>query len=329
MNTLTLKDWEKYYRQYPDAHVLQSPAWGELKSVFGWEPVCVASEKAAAQILFRRLPLGMSIAYIPKGPLGDDWQDLWPQIDAICHARKAVFLKVEPDYWDTEKEAVQDRFPGFIPSKPIQPWRTVLISLAGSEDDWLGAMKQKTRYNIHLAERKEVTVRTTDNVEVFHQLMKTTGERDQFGVHSQAYYQMAFDLFSARKECVILLAEYQGTPLGALMIFAHGGRAWYMYGASNDVERNRMPTYLLQWEAMKWAAAQGCSSYDLWGVPDCDEVELEASFEGRSDGLWGVYRFKRGFGGKVIRSAGAWDKVYNPLLYRSYLWWTGRRSEQG
>ncbi|HTX79311.1 MAG TPA: peptidoglycan bridge formation glycyltransferase FemA/FemB family protein [Longilinea sp.] len=329
MNTLTLADWETTYRQYPDAHILQSPAWGELKSAFGWKPVRVASDKAAAQVLFRQLPLGMSLAYVPKGPLGENWQDLWPQIDAVCRARKAVFLKVEPDVWDAESKTIQDYFPGFIPSKPIQPWRTVLVSLEGGEEGWLRVMKQKTRYNIHLAERKEVVVRPTDDLEVFHQLMKTTGERDRFGVHSKAYYQKAFDLFSARNECVILLAEYQNTPLGALMVFAHGGHAWYMYGASNDIERNRMPTYLLQWEAMRWAAAHGCKLYDLWGVPDCDEEELEASFERRSDGLWGVYRFKRGFGGKLTRSVGAWDKVYNPLLYRFYLWWSGHRSEQG
>jgi peptidoglycan pentaglycine glycine transferase (the first glycine) len=329
MNTLTLTDWENYYRLYPEAHVLQSPAWGELKTAFDWEAVRVAGDNAAAQVLFRKLPFGMSLAYIPKGPLGEGWSDLWPKIDAICRARKAVFLKVEPDYWEDESEAIQEQFSGFIPSKPIQPWRTVLVNLEGNEEDWLRVMKQKTRYNIHLAERKEVTIRTTNDLDVFYQLMKNTGERDGFGVHSKAYYQTAFDLFSARNGCVILLAEYQRTPLGALMIFAHGGRAWYMYGASNDIERNRMPTYLLQWEAMKWSAAHGCKLYDLWGVPDCDEEELEASFESRSDGLWGVYRFKRGFGGKLARSVGAWDKVYNPPLYRFYLWWTGRRSEQG
>ena len=106
-------------------------------------------------------------------------------------------------------------------------------------------------------------------------------------------------------------------------------RYCYMYGASSDEHRNLMPTYLLQWEAMLWAREQGCRSYDLWGVPDEDEETLEAEFTQRSDGLWGVYRFKRGFGGRLVRTAGAWDLVYAPLRYRLYTaalaWLTGGR----
>jgi lipid II:glycine glycyltransferase (peptidoglycan interpeptide bridge formation enzyme) len=82
-----------------------------------------------------------------------------------------------------------------------------------------------------------------------------------------------------------------------------------------------MPTYLLQWEAIRWAKARGCAEYDLWGVPDEDEETLEAQFESRHDGLWGVYRFKRGFGGQLKRAAQALDRVYNPLLYWIYLVW--------
>jgi lipid II:glycine glycyltransferase (peptidoglycan interpeptide bridge formation enzyme) len=86
-----------------------------------------------------------------------------------------------------------------------------------------------------------------------------------------------------------------------------------------------MPTYLLQWEAMRWARERGCTEYDLWGVPDADEDVLENNFSTRSDGLWGVYRFKRGFGGELRRTVGAWDRVYNPELYTAYRWWINRR----
>jgi peptidoglycan pentaglycine glycine transferase (the first glycine) len=108
------------------------------------------------------------------------------------------------------------------------------------------------------------------------------------------------------------------------VVFALGGCAYYLYGASTDEERNRMPTYLLQWRAMQWAKERGCTEYDLWGLPDEDEETLEAQFESRSDGLWGVYRFKRGFGGQVKRAAQALDRVYMPLLYRLYLWRMGK-----
>ncbi len=120
-----------------------------------------------------------------------------------------------------------------------------------------------------------------------------------FGVHSRDYYQRAYELFQPRGECILLLAEYQGEPISALMAFSRGQRAWYFYGASGNAHRERMPTYLLQWEAMRWARARGCLSYDLWGVPDYDESYLETHFSERSQGLWGVYRFKRGFGGQL------------------------------
>ncbi len=114
------------------------------------------------------------------------------------------------------------------------------------------------------------------------------------------------------------IAEHQGRLLAGLMVFAFGGKAWYLYGASADDGRELMPNYLLQWEAMRWAQAQGAQTYDLWGVPDEDEQTLETQFTQRSDGLWGVYRFKRGFGGRLVRVAGAWDWVYAPLQYRLY-----------
>jgi len=188
-------------------------------------------------------------------------------------------------------------------------------------------MKQKCRYNVRLAEKKGITVRAWDDLDGFHRLMQVTGGRDGFGVHSLEYYRKAYELFHPTGMAELLVAEFEGKPLAALMIFAVGKRSWYLYGASNDEERNRMPTYLLQWEAMRWAKARGCTEYDLWGVPDADEATLEAEFETRHDGLWGVYRFKRGFGGEVKRAAQALDRVYMPWLYWLYLWRVGNRGE--
>jgi len=317
--------WDAYMDKHPDAHLLQTFAWGALKSDFGWEAETVQNQDCGAQVLFRRLPLGLCVAYIPKGPIGKNWQSLWPQVDELCRQKRAVFLKVEPDAVDDEQEALEAVFDGFESGvKPIQPRQTIIISLEGEEEDWMARMKQKTRYNIRLAKRKNVEITETDDLDVFQSLMDATGERDGFGVHSQAYYQRAYELFAhsgaaaSLGNCAILLASFEGKPLASLMVFARGKRAWYFYGASNNEERNRMPTYLLQWEAMRWAAGRGCTEYDLWGVPDAPFEELEANFTKRYDGLWGVYRFKRGFGGQLVRSAGAWDRVYHPLMYRVY-----------
>ncbi|MEN4011200.1 MAG: peptidoglycan bridge formation glycyltransferase FemA/FemB family protein [Chloroflexota bacterium] len=331
MPILDSKQWNAFLSQHPSAHLLQTDEWGQLKAAFGWKPVKIGSPTSGAQILFRALPLGFSIAYIPKGPVGKEWGSLLPEIDEVCRRQRAIFLKIEPDRWEDEAAPLLlDGIGAYRQlAKPIQPRRTVEIDLAGSETDWLARMKQKTRYNIRLAQRKEVNIEFSADVAEFHRMILITGKRDGFGVHSLGYYQRAYDLFAPRGMCALLMARYDCKTLAALMVFAHGERGWYFYGASTDEERSRMPTYLLQWEAMRWAAARGCRVYDLWGIPDEDEQVLESEFANREDGLWGVYRFKRGFGGRVRRAVSAWDVIYSPALYRIYTLYTRFRSGEG
>jgi peptidoglycan pentaglycine glycine transferase (the first glycine) len=318
MAELSGEQWEDFISAFPDVHILQTRVWGDLKSRFGWEPVRVFNARAGAQVLFKVLPLGLRIAYLPKGPVGTECEGLWEEIDQICRRKNAIMLKVEPD--DDENGKYSGSRPyGFVESgSSVQPRRTIVLDLEGSEDEWLSRMKPKTRYNIRLAEKKGIVVNSWNDIDKFHQLMVATGDRDGFGVHSKEYYQAAHDLFAARGACELLVAEYDRVPLAALMVFAWGSRSWYLYGASTNIERNRMPTYLLQWRAMQWAAQKGCKAYDLWGVPDFSEEILEKQFEKHSDGLWGVYRFKRGFGGTVIRSAATWERVYRPVIHQIY-----------
>jgi lipid II:glycine glycyltransferase (peptidoglycan interpeptide bridge formation enzyme) len=326
MPEVSLADWKSFLINYPNAHMLQTGEWGELKSAFGWDPVRLTlDDGSGAQILFRRLPLGLTLAYLPKPAFSYQQvavsERFWVELDKVCKKRRAVFLKIEPDLWDSETVPISTlHIPLRTSPHNIQPPRSIIVDLSGTEDEILARMKQKTRYNIRLAQKKGVTVRPWDDLPAFHKMMLVTGGRDRFGVHSLDYYQRAYELFHPRGMAELLVAEYEGIPLAALMVFARGRRAWYIYGASNDEERNRMPTYLLQWEAMRWARASGAEGYDLWGVPDEDVESLEVNFTERSDGLWGVYRFKRGFGGELKRAAQALDRVYNPLLYKLYLW---------
>lgn len=309
---------DPFYSQTP--HLLQSPLWGQFKAEFGWEAEVFRSRDAWAQVLFRRLPLGLSIAYLPKGPVGLNWAQLWGQIDAACKRRGAIFLQVEPDLSESEiSPDLAQQFQGFNEEpRTIQPRSTILIDLRAEEGELLARMKQKTRYNIRLAEKKGGIVRETSDIQGFYQLMRTTGARDGFAVHDISYYQKAYDIFAPSGACVLLGAYQEQQPLAYLMLFLAGERSWYFYGASDDTSRNLMPTYLLQWEAMRWSKAHGATIYDLWGIPDASAEELEEQFMQRSDGLWGVYRFKRGFGGEVVRSAPAFIRVYQPLLYRAY-----------
>lgn len=308
-------------------HLLQSWAWGELKTQFGWGVERVAAGAACAQVLFRAAPGGLGcLAYVPRGPAaafgdGAGVRALLEAIRPSARKRRAICLKVEPNCEETPALEGLLRAMAFRPSpQTVQPRRTILVDLEGTPETVLERMKQKTRYNIRLAERKGVTIRagTETDLPAFYQLMEVTAERDRFAVHSEAYYTAAHRLMVPAGQGRLLLAEHEGQLLAGLVAIAFGDTACYMYGASSDEGRNLMPTYLLQWEAMRWAREQGCRWYDLWGVPDEEEAVLEAQFADRSDGLWGVYRFKRGFGGRLMRTAGAWDLVYAPLRYRMY-----------
>ena len=322
MPIVSLTDWNQFLSEHPNAHLLQTGEWGELKSAFGWKPVRIVTGSVGVQILFRKLPLGFTVGYIPKANVE---QLLLHEVDSGCKQNRAIFLKWEPDLWVDSPLPMEEGLGVRVSPQNIQPPRTIIVDLKASQEAILARMKQKTRYNIRLAEKKGVTVQAWDDIESFHKMMLLTGERDRFGVHSREYYQLAYDLLQPKQMGELLVAEFEGKPLAALFVARNGNRAYYLYGASTDEERNRMPTYLLQWEAMKWAKSLGCEEYDLWGVPDEDEATLEANFERRNDGLWGVYRFKRGFGGEVKRAVQAMDRVYNSLLYWAYLRFIGDR----
>jgi len=273
------------------------------------------------QILFRRLLLGFKVAYIPKGP-DIDWQDAiavnqtLTALKLFAKQRGTIFLKIEADADDSDSLKRRFQQAESVPCKTIQPKATIVIDTSPPEEDILAAMKPKTRYNIRLAARKGVTVKqgTFEDLAIFDRLNQLTAQRDGFAVHPLAYYQAAFERFPPENR-ILLLAEFEGTPLAGLIAFVWRKQAYYLYGASSNEHRNKMPAYLLQWEAIKWAKAQGCVAYDLWGIPDAPVEKLEAEFNQRRDGLWGVYRFKRGFGGQVVYSLGAYDYVYNRPLY--------------
>ena len=350
MKPLVNSDWNNFLELFPNHHLLQTSQWAEVKYKSGWNVKWVIDQadnmQIGAQLLFKRIFPGINMAYIPKGPVYDftkqayppEWFTFWQQVDQICQENSAFMLKVEPDFWikseslaedslsDVSGDAITQIIPeaknppnGFISSsQSIQPMRSLVIDIRSGEDVILSRMKQKTRYNIKLALKRGVIVKTSNDIESFSKIMNVTGNRDGFGVHDHQYYKSVYQIFNPRNECQLLTAEYQGETLASIMVFTQGKRAWYLYGASSNEKRELMPTYILQWEAIRWARKRGCIEYDLWGVPDADLTQLEENFTQRNDNLWGVYRFKRGFGGELKQAAGPWDRVYKPTLYKLY-----------
>lgn len=330
--------WDAFVASHPDGHVLQTAAWARLKSAFGWTaqrailrsiPSPDAPILGGASILYRRLPWGQMLAYVPKGPVVD-WRDSTQARAVLTMSRefalkqRAALLKIEPGLPDSPEVTKMLAGYGFRPSpQRVQPLSTIHIDLTADEETILARMKPKWRYNIRLAERKNVTVRAgaPTDLPAIQRLLEITGVRDGFGVHSASYYALAAELFAPAEQMTWLLAEHEGEVLAAIAVFVLGRRAWYMWGASGEAGRNLMPNHALQWAAMRQAKARGCTTYDLWGIPDEVGETPDAYAEPESwgeGGLWGVYRFKQGFGGQVVRYTGAWDLPLSAAGYALY-----------
>lgn len=287
----------------------------------------------------------LSVMYASKGPLLD-WADVslrqrvLHDIRDFAKRRGAIFIKIDPDLLlgngipgssedclNPIGQAVVNELQAggwCFSDEQIQFRNTALVDLSLSEDDLLAQMKQKTRYNIRLARRKGVTVRVGTPVDysLLYKMYAETSVRDGFVIRDKTYYQTVFSTFKLQPSqsevsklqpaCPImepLIAEVDGEPVAAVVIFRFGGCAWYLYGMSRDVHREKMPNYLLQWEAMRRAKAVGCTGYDLWGAPDVFD---------ESDPMWGVFRFKVGLGAQVARYLGAWDFPVRPVYYKLY-----------
>jgi len=299
--------------------------------------------RAVASVLTRRLGCRHpAVMYVPKGPVleyGDAalLEQVLAHLEATARRERVLFVKIDPDVraktaaGETVVETLRRR--GWRAShEQIQFRNTIWLDLTRSPDELLAAMKAKWRYNTRLAMRKGVTVRrgASADLPLLYRMYVETADRNGFVVRPEDYYRDAWGTFIEAGLAQPLIAEVEGEPVAMVLIFrfpstslrtgpstllragpstslragpstslrAGAGRAWYMYGASRAVHREKMPNHLLQWEAMRWAQEQGCTVYDMWGAPDVlDE----------SDPLWGVYRFKQGFGGEFVRHIGAWD----------------------
>lgn len=319
-------EWDAFVLAHPHAHFLQLSAWGEHKGAFGWTYARVALEEggrivAGAQLLFKPLPLRLgTMAYLPYGSYvthASQWGALWQAVHRLARRHRAVFLK-----WEAGFQNVAPSAWGFRPSAhTVQPPRTVLLDIRADEEALLAGMNQGTRRKVRQSLKNDVRYYEASPADLpkFTALMRETGERNAFGVYSADYYANAYRLF-VPQHATLWLAEHEGDTLAGAFIVRVGKLATYLYGASASHKRNLMASYGVQWQAIRWAQAHGCETYDFWGIPDADDATLEAEFEARHDGLWGVYGFKRGWGGRVARTAGAWDMVYNPLFYALYRW---------
>jgi peptidoglycan pentaglycine glycine transferase (the first glycine) len=340
-SSLTRDEWNAAVSGLPGAHILQSWEWGECKARYGWtvdRRLWLRDDRrpcAAAQILRRRIrfgPFSAAVLYVPKGPLLD-WRDkavgdeVLAALEDLARREGAIQVKIDPDLVvatgepDTPRNAPDHAGLDAVAGWKRRGWRfsreqiqfrnTVILDLRPEEEALLARMKQKTRYNIRLAGKRGVRVRagSREDLPLLYQMYAETADRDGFIIRSGGYYTDIWQTMMQAGFAQALIAEAEGLPVAALILFRFAGRGWYFYGMSREMHREKMPNHLLQWEAVRWLRGHGAAQYDLWGAPD----EFSAT-----DPLWGVYTFKLGYGAEVVRHAGAWDFAPSPLRYAAY-----------
>ena len=329
--------WDQFVAGSKNSPILQAYEWGELKGAFGWEPIRIAIEadgqiKAAVSVLKRKIPgFNKTIFYAPRGPVIDFTDgallgELLAAIETEAIKHNAIVLKIDPDIDENDTAGVAAlKAAGFRKAgRQIQPRATSIIDLTRDLASIMQGFEPKTRYNIRLAEKKGVAVReesNSDGVARFYALHRETSRRDNFLVHNLTYYKKLEELLCPRGMAKIFTAYYEGEPIAAVFIFCFGSKVWYMFGASSAKYRAVMPNHALHYTVIGWAKAHGFSTYDLWGIP----AEPK---EGHP--LYGVYRFKKGFNGQIVKLVGVYDLPYRKLWYmlfdRGVIWRQNLRS---
>ena len=325
------------------AQPFQAWAWGELKSAFGWQPVRLAARDrtAAAQLLIRPYR-GLAVAYVPRGPIGSD-AGLTHELLRVARSRRAAFVRFEPNILEGSPAAddvtAQLRGAGFKPSdRTLQPRSSIRLSLAPTQAELMAGFSKGHRADIRRAQRDGVTVRqgtAEGDAEVLAQMLAATNERKRFGFHSAAYWRRLMRDFG--DAAALFVAEHQGAPVAASLVLGWGRHGIYLAAGSTRAGLDHRAAHLLQWHSICWAKERGVQTWDLWGIADArGRHELAArggatadrlaalDAQARNDPLDGVYRFKKGWGGEVVRTVPAFDRVF---IKPAYWFWQWRRSE--
>jgi peptidoglycan pentaglycine glycine transferase (the first glycine) len=317
--------WNRFVASLPNAHFQQSWEWGELALGFGVRPVRLAAMRrdeivGAMQIAVTPLTgTGRTYLYVPRGPAVADARDgtLGPLLDAarsVGRESRSVGIRLEPNVssmqceWSSELKAL-GMHPTYPPGQPRSSW---LLDITPDCDTLLAQMKQKTRYNVRLASKKgvEVSEGTHADLDGFYALYRETADRDDFFLQPKSVYERMFCLFREAGAFTMLLAHHHGELIAAVTLIRFGRTCWYLQGASSNQHRNLMATYLLQWEAIKRAKSWGCTLYDFRAVPDVLRPDQD---------MYGVYRFKEGFGGYRVTALDSYGAPYSRVAYGLWL----------
>ena len=321
----TLPEYEAFVQSHPKGNFVQSYLWGKQKPMWQWDAIAVRGEDGAIRgslaVMTRKVPgIGRTLMYGCRGPVCDlDDRETFSQLldgaRALAKKYKSYVIKIDPDVpsSNTAFSSMLQSF-GFRAKEggknfeAIQPRYVFRLNVEGkTEEELLANFHQKWRYNIRLAERKGVTVRVCgkEMVPAFSDLMLTTGVRDGFVTRKPEYFAAMLDNLGEHAR-LYMAFDPNDTPIAGTLAIHYGDKVWYLYGASSNEHRNLMPNYLLQWRMMQWAVETNCRIYDFRGVSgDVSE----------DNPLYGLFRFKQGFGGNFTEFVGEMDLVLSPVIY--------------
>ncbi len=318
-----MTEWDRDAVRSRYGHVLQSREWAEIRAAQGWRPdlLRIGTPLPLAMILWRRLPLGQRVAYVPRGPVfdHDDPSQLDEALEALAaraRGMRAIFLKVDPEIDAARRDliAVYARRGFFRSRQDVQPvLATFEVDLRRSEDEILAGFDKDTRWSVRTAEKRGVRVFELADDEALQAvagLYRETGRRAEFITRTASYYLRVWRSLIDAGHATLYAAMVDDAIVAGAVVFWCGDRALYMYGASGEVARKTYAAYALQWHCLRAAKGRGAERYDLGGIP----LQPDGS-----DPQAGLSLFKKGFGGTRREFAGAYDVTASRARYRLWL----------
>ena len=300
-------------------HPLQAWGWGEARKRMGIAVIRIGIfDKDALietyQMTIHSVSLGYKIGYLPRSIFPS--KDILNFLSSYGQKNNLIFIKIEP-YERKNSPAEQDlaspeNFKLIKSPHPLFPIWTQMLDLTQSEDNLLKNMKQKTRYNIKLAQKKRVVVKemsSKEGFEIFQKLYFDTCKRQKYFGHTKEYHEV---VWNSLKDGIahILIAFYEDTPLAAYELFKFKDIFYYPYGGTSELHRNLMAANLLMWEAIRLGKKLGATKFDMWG-------SLPQNYDQHNP--WaGFTRFKEGYGTTFTEFVPGLDLVISPFLYSLY-----------
>jgi lipid II:glycine glycyltransferase (peptidoglycan interpeptide bridge formation enzyme) len=297
-------------------HPLQSWEWGEARKKHGLIIVRVGEFNGDVlmdvyQMTLHPIPhTPYKIGYLPRSRVPSKAVLDFLHQYGVKH--NLIFIKIEPN--ERRSEILDLRSEILLVRSPHQlfPDWTMIVDLNKTEDELMAQMKQKTRYNVRLAQKKGVTVREESNdagFEIFIKLYMETCRRQGYFGHTYSYHKTIWDTFKD-SNAHILIAYFNEIPVAAFELFSFHDVLYYPYGGTSVEYRNTMAANLLMWETIKLGKKLNASVFDMWGSAPPDYND--------SHGYAGFTRFKEGYGAEFTELVGSYDLLCNPTLYNLY-----------